>query len=408
MDVYLVGGAVRDALLGLPVKDRDWVVVGTTPEAMIDAGYRPVGRDFPVFLHPDTHEEHALARTERKSGPGYRGFVFDTDPSVTLAEDLSRRDLTVNAIATTPDGKTVDPFDGRTDIERRVLRHVSEAFVEDPVRVLRVARFMARLAAFGFTVAPETMTLMRRMVADGEVAHLVPERVWQEFEGALASATPRAFIETLRDCGALAIVMPEIDALFGVPRPAESDPEGDAGAHALLSLDAAVALDPSIETRLAALCHDIGKGATPAVRWPSHDGHEQRGATIVNTLAERLRIPKRARDLAALTAAQHTRCHALDSLDAAAVTTLLESLDAIRKPERLEAFVRACKADARGRPGNETIAYPQGARLLALAEVFRGVDAGAVARTITDRSTIPAAIRVARVTALAQAIASGT
>lgn len=399
IDACLVGGAVRDRLLGLPVKDRDWVVVGTTPEAMIAAGYRPVGRDFPVFLHPDTHEEYALARTERKSGPGYGGFVFDTDPSVTLEEDLSRRDLTINAIAMRESGELVDPFGGARDIETRHLRHVSGAFVEDPVRVLRVARFMARFAPHGFTVADETRALMRRMVEDGEVAHLVAERVWQELDGALAAPVPRAFVETLRDGGALGVVLPELDALAGVPQPADSHPGTDALEHALLSLDAAAALDDDPATRLAALCHDIGKGTTPAAALPEHPGHEARGAELIEAMAARLRIPRRPRDLAALVARYHTRCHGIAALDAAEAASLLESLDAIRKPERLVAFVHACEADARGRHGFAGD-YPQAARLLALAEIFRGVDAGAVAKATPDRSAIPAAIRAARVAAL--------
>ena len=404
MNTYLVGGAVRDALLGLPVKDRDWVVVGATPEAMIEAGYRPVGRDFPVFLHPETHEEHALARTERKSGPGYRGFVFDTDPSVTLEEDLSRRDLTVNAIARRGNGELVDPHGGVRDVERRVLRHVSDAFVEDPVRVLRVARFAARLAPFGFRVADETRALMRRMVADGEVAHLVAERVWQELEGALGAAAPRAFVETLRDAGALRVVLPEIDALAGVPQPSESHSGTDAYEHALLALDAAAALDDDPATRLAALCHDLGKGATPPIDLPHHPDHEARGAALAGALAERLRLPRHARDLAVLTARHHTRCHAIETLDAEGVASLLESLDAVRRPERLIAFARACEADARGRRGFEGD-YPQARALLSLSDAFRGIDAGAVARATCERAAIPEAVRRARVAALEEEIA---
>ena len=406
MDTYLVGGAVRDALLGLPVTDRDWVVVGETPEAMQKAGYRPVGQDFPVFLHPETHEEYALARTERKSGPGYRGFVVDSDPSVTLEQDLSRRDLTINAIAMDENGELVDPFDGRGDLEARRLRHVSAAFVEDPVRILRVARFMARLAGHGFGVAEETRALMREMVADGEVVHLVAERVWRELDGALAAPVPRAAFETLRDSGALAVVLPELDALFGVPQPTDSHPGTDAGEHALLALDAATALDGSVETRLAALCHDLGKSTTPKAAWPHHEGHERRGAELVAALAERLRIPRRVRDLAVLTARHHSACHALDTLDADALAGLLEALDAIRKPERLAAFARACEADARGRHGFAGRSYPQAARLLAFGDAFRGVDAGAVAKATADRARVPAAIREARTEALRRARAA--
>lgn len=400
---YLVGGAVRDTLLGLPVKDRDWVVVGTTPEAMGAAGYRAVGKDFPVFLHPETHEEYALARTERKSGPGYRGFVVDADPSVTLEEDLSRRDLTINAIAMREDGELVDPFGGERDVEARLLRHVSDAFVEDPVRVLRVARFMARLAPRGFAVAEETRELMRHMVACGEVAHLVAERVWQELDGALAAPAPRAFVETLRESGALRAVLPELDALAGVSQPPASHPGTDALEHALLALDAAVALDDDPATRLAALCHDIGKGTTPAPDLPDHPGHEARGATLLAALAERLRMPRDVRDLAVLVARHHTRCHAVDALGADELADLFESLDAMRKPGRLAAFARACEADARGRHGFAGD-YPQAARLLAFAERYRGVDAGAVARATRERSAIATAVREARVAALARAI----
>ena len=403
MNVFLVGGAVRDTLLGRPVVDRDWVVVGATPDDMIAAGYRPVGQDFPVFLHPETHEEHALARTERKSGPGYRGFVVDSDPSVTLEEDLSRRDLTVNAMAMTASGELVDPHGGARDLEARCLRHVSPAFVEDPVRVLRAARFMARLAPLGFTVAEETLALMRRMVADGEVAHLVPERVWQELARALAAPAPRAFVETLREAGALAVVLPELDALFGVPQPREHHPEIDAGEHTLLVLERAVALDESLETRFAALCHDLGKGTSPPERWPSHRGHEARGATLCAALAERLRLPGAVRDLAVLAARFHTHGHRVFELDDAARRELLESLDVIRKPERFERFVRVCEADARGRLGFAGTDYPQADTLRRLAAVFRGVDAGAVARRTADRARIPDAVRDARLEALAGA-----
>lgn len=397
---FLVGGAVRDTLLGLPVVDRDWVVVGSTPEAMIRAGYRPVGQDFPVFLHPQTHEEHALARTERKSGPGYRGFVVSSDPSVTLEEDLSRRDLTINAIAMDCDGGTIDPHGGLADLEARRLRHVSEAFVEDPVRVLRVARFMARLAPHGFTVAAETRALMRQMVAEGEVAHLVPERVWQELERALRAPSPRAFVETLRDCGALAVILPELDALFGVPQPPEHHPEIDSGEHTLLVIEQAMRLDDSVETRLAALCHDLGKGSTPPARWPSHDGHEERGADLAAALSERLRVPRAARDLAVLAARFHTHGHRVSELRAATLCKLLDSLDVIRKPERFERFVNVCEADARGRLGFEACDYPQAARLRRFAEVYRAVDAGEIAKASVDRARIPEAIRTARIAAL--------
>lgn len=400
MNTYLVGGAVRDRLLGAPVKDSDWVVVGSTPADMIDANFRPIGKDFPVFLHPETHEEYALARTERKSGPGYRGFVVNADATVTLEEDLSRRDLTINAIAMHTDGRLVDPFDGRADIEARVLRHVSPAFVEDPVRVLRVARFMARLQPFGFSVAEETRALMQGMVDAGEVAHLVAERVWQELEGALATPAPRLFIETLRDCGALAVVLPELDRLFGVPQPPEHHPEIDSGEHSLLVLEQAVLRDTAVETRLAALLHDLGKGTTPAEEWPRHHGHEERGADIVAALAERLRFPKQARDLAVLGARYHGQAHDVARLRTTTVARLLEALDVVRKPERFERFVIVCEADSRGRTGFENRDYPQADTLRSLAEAWRGVDAGAIAGATSDKSRIPEAIRNARLAAL--------
>lgn len=406
MNRFLVGGAVRDALLGLPVKDRDWVVVGSTPEAMIDAGYRPVGKDFPVFLHPDTHEEYALARTERKSGTGYQGFVVHADASVTLEDDLSRRDLTVNAIAQRENGDFVDPFDGRGDIASRTLRHVSPAFVEDPVRVLRVARFMARFATFGFTVASETQALMREMVRQGEVAHLVPERVWQELERALTMPTPRAFVETLRSCAALQVILPELDVLFGVPQPPQHHPEVDTGEHSLLVLEQAALLDASTDTRLAALLHDLGKGTTPRAEWPRHHGHEERGAGIVSELAERLRLPRHTRDLAVLSARYHGQVHHLAELRTGTLARLLESLDVIRKPDRFEQFVIVCEADARGRLGLADQPYPQAAQLRMLAEAWRAVDAGTIASATKDKRHVPDAIRSARIDALRAARAS--
>jgi len=404
MDVYLVGGAVRDALLGLPVKDRDWVVVGQTQAAMEAAGFRPVGRDFPVFLHPDTHEEHALARTERKSGTGYRGFVVDADPSVTLEEDLARRDLTINAIAQAADGTLIDPFGGRDDIASRTLRHVSEAFVEDPVRVLRAARFMARLAPLGFTLAEETLTLMRRMVDAGEIDHLVPERVWQELDGALAAAAPRACFDTLRRSGALHRLLPELDALFGVPQPERHHPEIDAGEHTLLVLQRAAESSEGTDVRFAALCHDLGKGTTPPDEWPSHRGHEERGAALVESLCERLRVPVRTRDLARLCARFHTRAHRVDELRDATLADLLQSLDAQRRPERFERFLQVCAADARGR-GSDTHPlasrpYPQADMLRAAAAAWSAVDAKAVAAAVADKRDIPEAIRGARIAAL--------
>lgn len=402
MDTYLVGGAVRDALLGLPVKDRDWVVVGETQVTMEAAGFRAIGRDFPVFLHPDTHEEYALARTERKSGTGYRGFVVDADPGVTLDEDLIRRDLTINAIAQREDGTIVDPLGGRQDIEQLTLRHVSPAFVEDPVRVLRVARFMARFEPLGFTVHESTLELMRRMVQDGEIDHLVPERVWQEFAGALAAVAPRAFIETLRACGALAVLLPEIESLFGVTQPPEYHPEIDTGEHVLLTLDIACELSTDVEVRFAALCHDLGKGTTPPEDWPSHHGHEARGAKLVEVLAERLRVPKRTREVAALSALWHTHAHRSRELRDARLVDLLASLDALRRPERFAQFLQVCEADARGR-GSTAISerqYAQADYLREAARIVAGVDAGQVAASVQDKRGVPDALRDARITAI--------
>jgi tRNA nucleotidyltransferase (CCA-adding enzyme) len=360
MRTYLVGGAVRDRLLGRPVVDRDYVVVGATPEEMTRRGFRPVGRDFPVFLHPDTREEHALARTERKSGRGYHGFVFDTDPSVTLEQDLARRDLTINAIAEDEDGNLIDPYGGARDIEARVLRHVSPAFAEDPVRVLRVARFAARFAPLGFRIADETFALMRRMVADGEVAHLVPERVWAETRKALAEPAPSAFVRTLRACGALAIVFPEIDALYGIPQRAEFHPEIDTGVHVELVLDMAARLAPGDDlVGFAALTHDLGKALTPADRLPRHIGHEHAGVAPLRALAARLRVPAEHAALAELVCRFHLDIHRAFELRPETLLSILERIDAFRRPERLDPILIACEADKRGRLGCEDVAYPQ-------------------------------------------------
>ena len=400
MDTYLVGGAVRDALLGLPVVDRDRVVVGATARDMLDAGYVPVGRDFPVFLHPETHEEHALARTERKSGPGYRGFEVHSDPSVTLEEDLARRDLTINAMARADDGRLIDPHGGAADLESRTLRHVSDAFVEDPVRVLRLARFAARLAPLGFAVAPGTLALARRMVGSGEMAALVPERVWQELVGALAAARPRAFFETLRACGALGATFPEIDALYGVPQPERHHPEVDVGEHVMLVLDRAAELSDALDVRLAALCHDFGKATTPAADLPSHPGHEERGAAIADAFCERLRAPRDERAVAVLTARWHTHCHRAAELRPATVADLLAAFDAARRPARLDAFLLACEADARGRLGMQGRDCAGARTLRRLADAWLAVDAGAIARSTADHTRIPEAIRIARIDAI--------
>jgi len=359
LKVYRVGGAVRDRLLGLPVDDRDWVVVGATPEEMKARGFRQVGRDFPVFLHPDSHEEYALARTERKVGPGYRGFEVHAAPDVTLEEDLQRRDLTINAMAETPDGKLIDPYGGYRDLQQRILRHVSPAFCEDPLRILRVARFAARFSPLGFRVADETMKLMRRMVDSGEVDALVPERVWKETERALGEQQPTAFFQVLRDCGALARLFPEIERLFGVPQPPRHHPEIDTGIHTMMVLEQACRLSADKRVRFAALVHDVGKGLTPAEQWPRHLGHEERGVGLIEALAQRLRIPNAYRDLARLVARYHTHCHRAAELRPATLLNTLLALDALRRPQRLEQFLLACEADARGRRGFEERPYPQ-------------------------------------------------
>lgn len=356
MKTYLVGGAVRDKLLGLPVKDRDWVVVGATPEHLLDKGFRPVGRDFPVFLHPETGEEYALARTERKSARGYKGFTFQTSTAVTLEQDLKRRDLTINAIAEDRAGRRIDPFNGVADLKRGILRHVSAAFVEDPLRVLRVARFAA---TSGFKIAAETRALLREISASGELDTLTPERVWAEFEKALGGGYPARFILTLRDARALKILFPEIDILFGVPQPAEYHPEIDAGLHTLMSLNQAARLSADPAVRFAALLHDLGKGNTPRAELPRHPGHEARGARRVEQLCGRYRIPKKYAELATIVARFHLDCHRVRELRAGNVLKKLEQLDAFRRPRRFEQFLLACEADARGRTGFEDRAYPQ-------------------------------------------------
>ena len=363
MQVYLVGGAVRDRLLAREVTERDWVVVGATPAELERAGYIPVGRDFPVFLHPKTKEEHALARTERKVGPGYRGFTTEFSPDVTLEDDLRRRDLTVNAMAQSIDepdgGRIIDPYGGQADIAARLLRHVSPAFTEDPVRILRVARFAARYAPLGFRVADETLELMRRMVADGEADSLVAERVWTETEKALGESRPDVFIQVLRDCGALRVVYPELDALFGVPQPDKWHPEVDTGVHQLLALRAAVNLGGNVAARFAVLMHDLGKGVTPAEKLPSHHGHEDAGVALVERLCARLRVPNHLRELAVIAARYHTHVHRAFELRSDTVLKTLESCDALRRPERFADFLLACEADARGRQGLENRDYPQ-------------------------------------------------
>ena len=401
--IYCVGGAVRDALLGLPVHDHDWVVVGSSPEAMLAQGYLPVGKDFPVFLHPQTHEEYALARTERKTAKGYQGFAVYAAPDVTLEQDLSRRDFTINAIARADDGTLTDPYHGLADLKAGVLRHVSAAFSEDPVRILRGARFAAR---FGFAIAPATLQLMRDMVANGEVDALVAERVWQELARGLMEKNPARFIETLRACGALQKIMPELDALFGVPQPPLHHPEIDCGIHVMMVLNDAARHDYSLATRFAALLHDLGKGNTPADILPRHLGHEARGVSLVKALCERLRVPAECRDLAQLTARYHGDIHRAFELRADTVIKLFQSVDAWRKPERFAELLQACASDARGRTGHEADDYPQAAYLLGLLTLARAVDAGAIAASCRSPAKIPEAISRARVAAIHDAVAA--
>ena len=378
MKTYLVGGAVRDALLSLPIKDKDWVVVGATPDEMINAGYQQVGRDFPVFLHPQSREEYALARTERKSGFGYTGFSCYAAPDVTLEQDLQRRDLTVNALAQTENGDIIDPYGGQRDLQQRILRHVSPAFAEDPLRVLRVARFAARYAHLSFRIADETMTLMRDMTAAGELAHLTPERVWKETENALRSPNPQVFFQTLRDCGALAVLFPEIDALFGVPAPAKWHPEIDTGVHTLMTVTMAAMLSPDVDVRFATLCHDLGKGLTPPELWPRHHGHGPAGVRLVAGVCERLRVPNEIRDLAKLVAEYHDLIHTFPMLQPKTIVKLFDAIDAWRKPQRVEQIALTSEADVRGRAGFEANDYPQGRLLREAWEVARSVSTKAV------------------------------
>ncbi len=396
----MVGGAVRDELLGVEVRERDWVVVGSTPEQMVDLGYRPVGKDFPVFLHPRTNEEYALARTERKSGRGYRGFTVHTDPEVTLEEDLQRRDLTINAIARDSSGQLVDPFGGRMDIEARLLRHVSPAFVEDPVRILRVARFAARLKHLGFEIAQDTMLLMRTMVDAGEASDLVPERVWQETEGALATSNPEVFFAVLHECGALKVVFPELERLFGVPQPARWHPEIDTGVHTLMVLAQAAQLSDDTVVRFAALTHDLGKGITPPEHWPSHRGHEELSVALILALCERLRVPNEHRDLAVQVARFHGHCHKALKLRPRTILKVLENVDAFRRPQRFEQFLLACEADARGREGLETRDYPQADRMRTAFAAAQSVDPRSLGIDDLNGEQIRERIRKARIAAI--------
>jgi tRNA nucleotidyltransferase (CCA-adding enzyme) len=402
MQVFEVGGAVRDALLGLPVQDRDWVVVGASAQQLMDAGYLPVGRDFPVFLHPQTREEYALARTERKTAPGYHGFTFHADPSVTLEEDLARRDLTINAMARRPDGQLVDPYGGQRDLQGRVLRHVTEAFREDPVRILRLARFAARFP--DFSVAPETLGLMRAMVDASEVDALVAERVWQELARGLMAPRPSRLFEVLRACGALQRLLPEVDRLWGVPQRPEHHPEVDTGVHLMLVLDMSARLDAPLAVRFACLCHDLGKGTTLAEVLPRHIGHEARSVRLLQQLAQRLRVPTDCRELAEVVAREHGNIHRSGEFGAAALVRLLERCDALRKPARFEAILLACECDARGRAGLAESTYPQRARLQAALAAAQAVDTAALSAAAVaggaQGPAIGAQIHAARVAAV--------
>jgi tRNA nucleotidyltransferase (CCA-adding enzyme) len=415
MQVFVVGGAVRDALMGQSVNDRDWVVVGSTPEAMTAQGYVPVGKDFPVFLHPQTREEYALARTERKTARGYKGFAVQADPSVTLEEDLARRDLTVNAMAV-PEalahaapgawaGQIVDPYGGQTDLKNKVLRHVTDAFAEDPVRILRVARFAARFA--DFSVAHETMALMRQMVEDGEVDHLVPERVWQELAKGLMSERPSRMFGVLRACGALRVLMPELDRLWGVPQRAEYHPEVDTGVHMMLVMDMAARLNTPLSVRVACLFHDLGKGTTPADVLPRHIGHEGRSVKLLQKVCERLRVPTDCKELAEVVAREHGNIHRSGDLNAEALMRLLERCDAIRQPERFARVLQACECDARGRLGFDDAAYPQAGRLLQAQQAALSVETAPIAEEAAAQGLkgpqIGAQIAQARIKAIALA-----
>ncbi len=401
MKIYAVGGSVRDALLGLPVKDRDYVVVGATPQQLLDAGYRSVGADFPVFLHPETHEEYALARTERKTAPGYAGFQFHTATNVTLEQDLRRRDLTINAMAEDSHGHLIDPYGGQADINHRQLRHVSEAFAEDPVRVLRVARFAARFASLDFRVAAETIELMHAMVVNGEVDHLVPERVWQELARGLMETRPSAMFKVLRECGALARIAPEVDRLYGVPQSATSHPEIDTGVHVMMVVDVAAKENFSLPIRFAALTHDLGKGTTASQYLPRHPGHEVKSVALVKSMCERLKVPADCRDLAIATAGWHGEVHRALELDAENLLKLFEGTDAMRRPDRFRDLLDACACDHHGRLGFADVPYRARPYLLAALTHLAALDQGAIAAAAAP-SQIAEAIRAAKLTTLQQ------
>lgn len=402
MRIYRVGGSVRDELLGLPVKDCDYVVVGATPEEMVRLGFKPVGRDFPVFLHPQTHQEHALARTERKTAPGYTGFTVHASPEVSLEEDLARRDLTINAIAKDEAGNIIDPFGGVADLRAGILRHVSAAFSEDPVRVLRAARFAAR---FGFTIAPETLALMRAMVDNGEVDSLVPERVWQELARGLMEKKPSRMFYALRECAALSRILPEIDRLFGVPQRPEYHPEVDTGVHVMLVIDCAAARDAPLAVRFAGLTHDLGKAETPSEEWPRHVGHEERSVKLVRELSRRIRVPRESSELAVLAARFHGTIHRALELKPPTIMKLLSQVDALRKPARFEQLLMACACDYLGRAGLENRGYPQALHLWRALQAANKVDAGAIAKTSESPPQIQNRVHAARVNAIRSALA---
>lgn len=405
MKTYLVGGAVRDALLKLPVKDRDWVVVGATPEAMLAQGFQQVGRDFPVFLHPQSREEYALARTERKSGNGYTGFVTWSAPDVTLEQDLQRRDLTINAIAQRENGELIDPFHGERDLQARLLRHVSDAFNEDPLRVLRVARFAARFAHLNFRIADETQALMRQMAASGELSHLTAERVWKETEKALTSRNPQVYFQTLRDCGALEVLFPELDRLFGIPAPAKWHPEIDTGVHTLMTLTLAASLSDEVDVRFATLFHDVGKALTPPEKWPSHHGHGAAGVPLVEALCQRLRVPNAIRDLALIVTEFHDVVHTIERQSADALVALFDRIDAWRKPHRVEQIALTSEADARGRAGLESMPYPQGDYLRQAFALAQSVPTKAVIEAGFKGAEVREELTRRRIAAVAQGIA---
>ncbi len=404
MEKYLVGGAVRDQLLGLPVLEKDWVVIGETPESMVKQSFHPVGKDFPVFLHPISHEEYALARTERKTSLGYKGFTVHASPDITLEEDLIRRDLTINAMAMTPEGDIIDPYGGQKDLQNKVFRHISPAFSEDPVRILRIARFAARFGHLGFTIAEETLSLMKSMVECGEVDALVPERVWAELFKALKEPSPANFFYTLKNCSALQKIIPELDCLFGVPQPEKYHPEIDTGIHSLLSLEQATLLSDSPEIRFAALTHDLGKGLSPKEYWPSHHGHEKNGLPVLEGLCSRLRIPNTFKSLAMQVMQYHTHSHKAFELKASTLTDMLSTLNAFKPNSSLPAFILACIADARGRTGFEQVAYPQAELLKLAATAGASIDTSTVLNGELQGAEIGIALRNLRIKAVAEVI----